>query len=282
MPKKFHSRQELEEARRKSGYGSEKIRLGKDSQQAFGYCCISLKPAQDPVATPSGHIYSRESILEYLLDKKRQLQAQKRAYAEQEENRKAKALNEEKRQHQEEVNNFIKSNKSFDGGRDAKRKLNYKEELEERRVKKKVDDRSREEKVSELGKTSYWLSQFTPGAEEKEIEKPPKRPPSPISGKPLKIGDLHSVTFDFAPQNKDQIVCAVSNKVITHQKVVLVKPSERIVLKSVFDEIIQPTMTCPITNEKLQKSDILHLQSGGTAFSQHNSVQASKYRPNLV
>lgn len=80
----------------KAGLGSITQRLGSDSQLPFGYCCLSLQPVRDAVITfvlidffvlniisrPSGHIYEREVILEYLLNKTRELKLQTQAYEE--------------------------------------------------------------------------------------------------------------------------------------------------------------------------------------------------------
>ena len=54
MPQK-HSKNNTDAAvftydeRRKAGYGTTRQRLGTDSHQPFGYCCLSLKPVVDPV-----------------------------------------------------------------------------------------------------------------------------------------------------------------------------------------------------------------------------------------
>ena len=44
-------------------------RTGADAQLPFGWCALSLQPAKDPVCTPSGHVYSRESLLEHMVAK---------------------------------------------------------------------------------------------------------------------------------------------------------------------------------------------------------------------
>lgn len=58
-------------------------RFGTDSQLPFGYCCLSTNPALEPVITPSGHLYEREAILEYLLAKTKELKELERVYEEQ-------------------------------------------------------------------------------------------------------------------------------------------------------------------------------------------------------
>lgn len=113
-------------------WGTQKTRIGTDSQQPFGYCCLTLKPVVDPVVryemkadwkgmvrgmlvgsvdivivpagecwyasgilvfinfppplpppfsgSPSGHVYSREAIVEYLLAKTQELKQQRLVY----------------------------------------------------------------------------------------------------------------------------------------------------------------------------------------------------------
>lgn len=86
----------------KSGTGTLTVRLGTESQLPFGqkmialynvlhqrytelihcigYCGLSLKPAEEAVISPSGHIYSREAILEYLLTKTKEIKDLARAH----------------------------------------------------------------------------------------------------------------------------------------------------------------------------------------------------------
>jgi nitric oxide synthase-interacting protein len=57
----------------KAGVGTQRVRLGTESQLPFGYCGISLQPAVEGVVSPTGRIYSREAILEYLLQKTKEI-----------------------------------------------------------------------------------------------------------------------------------------------------------------------------------------------------------------
>jgi hypothetical protein len=72
----FWTKYEIE----KMGYGTQKKRLGADSQLAFGDCALTLAAAVDPVVSPSGTIYSREAIYKYLLAKTKELKKAKAAY----------------------------------------------------------------------------------------------------------------------------------------------------------------------------------------------------------
>jgi hypothetical protein len=42
-----------------------------------------MHPAEEPVVSPSGHIYSREFILEYLLTKSQELKKQQKIFEDQ-------------------------------------------------------------------------------------------------------------------------------------------------------------------------------------------------------
>ncbi|XP_069630871.1 nitric oxide synthase-interacting protein [Haliaeetus albicilla] len=48
-----------------SGYGTQRVRVGRDAVKDFDCCCLSLQPCRDPVVTPDGFLYEREAILGY-------------------------------------------------------------------------------------------------------------------------------------------------------------------------------------------------------------------------
>ena len=57
-----------------TGYGNLTKRLGSKSALPFGFCSLSLVPTEnDAVASPSGHIYKKEAILEYLLHHRKKI-----------------------------------------------------------------------------------------------------------------------------------------------------------------------------------------------------------------
>ena len=60
--------------------GTLRQRIGVESQLPFGYCSLSLQPVIEAVVSPSGRLYSRESILEYLLSKTKDLKQSAKAH----------------------------------------------------------------------------------------------------------------------------------------------------------------------------------------------------------
>ena len=53
-------------------------------------------------------------------------------------------------------------------------------------------------------------------------------------------------------------------------------------LKSVFNDLAKPTMTCPITGKKFKDKDVLDLIKGKSGFAASGDVVARKYNPTLT
>jgi len=158
-----------------------------------------------------------------------------------------------------------------------------------------------------LAHVSFWLTTSQPqhtkgGASkdgdfdyEKEIgalpPAPPERPPSPMSGEPLKLKQLiplHLVregAEDGQAKSKDitgRILCAVSHKTITTQPTIVITKTGQVMLKSVYTELAKPDMTCPITGKKFKEKDVLELIKGKSGFAASGDVVARKYNPTLT
>lgn len=237
-----------------SEYGTTEVRLSTDSQLNFGDCALSVTPATDPVATPSGHVYSREAIVEYLLSKTNDIKTAKQNY---------QAYLDKQRAQEEEETEEAQSQAivAFEGKQKATQ------------VKKRDRETS-----NPLASTSYWLSEFQPEHKDEVPEPPPDRPSSPFSGEPLRLKDLQSLSFERSPDGK--VLCAVSHKTISTQPVVAM--NEHVVLEEVFDSLVKDTMICPITGKKLKKKNIRKLQKGKSGFASSGPVVAKKYRPTIT
>jgi nitric oxide synthase-interacting protein len=134
----------------------------------------------------------------------------------------------------------------------------------------------------QLSRTSYWVPQFAPGHIAEKIAEPPKRPPSPTTGEGLRMKDLFAVNLIVDPDTAGTLdkkyQCAVTQKQITFQDAVLLKkPANAVVLASVYRDLVAPTMTCPITGQKLKPKDVVRLVKAGSSFAAAGSVKAEKY-----
>lgn len=274
--------------KKKANTGTITQRLGTDSQLPFGYCCLSVTPVEDAVISPSGHMYEREAILEYLLKKTKDLKKQAKLFEKQQ----AQLRDDEEKKMREEgdseLNKFVDSAEGV--ATLVKRKSSEIESnnsyMESR--KRVIDDTSRDKKIKDLRQVAPWIPQFTPEAEASAIKAPPKRPPSPMTGRPLKTSDLIPIQMtresggDAGSSGAVKFMCPVSRKTITSQKVIAIKNTHQIMLESVAKELAYPTMTCPVTGTKFREADIIPLSQSASGFASTGAVEAKKYRPALA
>jgi nitric oxide synthase-interacting protein len=268
-----------------AGIGSLKQRLGTDSQLPFGYCPLSLTPIEDAVVTPSGRIYSREAILEYLLNKTKELKQQSKA---REEQQAEKALAEEK----VEIESQAKKRDDFvasQGVGDIVKRQNTEKEAASSYMnsrKRTIDDTDTSTKLEQLRQVSPWIVQFTPEAAAAEIKEPPKRPPSPFSGRPLRTKDLMPVDLvketdgdSKGSAGTKRFICPVSRKTITNQKCIFLKNTGCLMLESAAEHLAYPSMTCPLTGKPFKSSDAVEIVAAASAFASSGQVEAKRYRP---
>ncbi|OQS02549.1 nitric oxide synthase-interacting protein [Thraustotheca clavata] len=263
-----------------AGHGTLKRRFGKDAQLAFGSCSLCLKPIlekMEPLASPSGFLYCKGCIYANLLTQKQQIKQNLEAYKAQEEEKMAK----------EDVEKLNAERAKLETSLTGATPVPFKKSAEERAIlqlKSKVDLETIEEKSHELKRTSFWVPGFTPTAEVK-MAKPDELTRDPMSNKPMKLKHLMPVQLkrsEKETKGESFVMCAVSNKAITHQLPVLLRPSGQVIMESCLKEMVLPTMTCPISGLKLRTKDIIHLQAGGTSYSAHSQVEAKKYRPSMT
>ena len=140
-----------------------KQRLGQDSQLPFGYCALSLKPAVHPVASPSGHIYSKEAIYEYLITAKEKLAKERKLYEEQMERLEAEKRAALEKEKHAEIEGFVKTQEGLavSVSQGKKRKAAEGNQVLER-LAKRIDVKSKQEKEADLKFSSYWM--YTPEA----------------------------------------------------------------------------------------------------------------------
>mmetsp|Transcript_15028 Transcript_15028/g.42442 ORF Transcript_15028/g.42442 Transcript_15028/m.42442 type:complete len:268 (-) Transcript_15028:244-1047(-) len=255
LPLTHHERAEYSK-----GYGTQTQRLSVDAQYKFGNCVLSISPAEDqPVATPSGNVYERPAILEYLLVKTREVK---------------------KAQDNHEKYKARQAKATVD--KDAEAKRAAVEAFEESQTKA-ISKKRKVEASNPLARTSYWLSEFQPETDQGNEQKtpPPERPPSPFSQNPLRRKDL--VPIELKRNDAKQVLCSVSDKVISTQQAVALIPKSgnaaQVMLKSVYDDLGKEK-TCPVTGEKVKK--VLKLRKGGSSFAASGTVEAKVYTPTMT
>lgn len=269
-PLTYSERQKLKD------YGTQRARLTTESQLKFGQCCLTLELAKDPVVTPSGHIYSREAIVSYLLTKNQELAKQREGYEESLLQEEETLKLEEAKQFSKKVETFVKRAEGTIKEASSEHESNLKD-----RVGKRIDLESNNAKKASLKRSSYWLSQYAPEHVEEKIKAPPKRPASPMTGQPLRLKDLIPLDCKVDESGK-QFLCSVSSKSLSTQEVVCIKKTKQIMLRSVYNDLAKPSMICPVTGKKFKEKDVLLLKKAASGFAASGEVEAKKYRHTLT
>lgn len=255
--------------------GTKKKRAGVDSQTPFGYCALSLHPAVNPVASPSGHIYSKEVIYKYLLNKTEELKKQRVLYEAQRETDVAKYIAPTTIETNKRISDFIadqekmctSAKKSIELNQDIRLKpMNQKrvartteEKQAEINARKRLrrtepDKRTKKQKLDELAKSSFWLPEFAPPAKEDRVAKPPKYPESPFSGRPLRVKDLKPVTL-VLDEDKNSASLRESSNEPDKQK-----PQKDTALSKV------PKYLCSVSQKQINWQNVILLKNTGAVI----------------
>ncbi|XP_038116081.1 nitric oxide synthase-interacting protein homolog [Culex quinquefasciatus] len=266
-----------------SGFGTSSRRLGKDSVKSFDCCSLTLQPCHNPVITKDGYLFDKEAILTYIITKKK------------EHTRKMKEYERQVKQDEEEQNEKLNA--------ENKKKLDKFISTEKNIISTKVANPADEipstsgaiSNVS-LGKRkelpSFWVPSQTPAAKIARIEKPDGKIYCPISNKPLKAKDLIDVKFTLVKDASDKksliakenrYMCAVTHDILNNSvPCAVLKTTGDVVTMECVEKLIKKDMIHPLSNEKLEESDIIPLERGGTGFAITNdNLQAKEERPAL-
>ena len=240
LPMTHHERSRLED--RGSGRLAEHYQLG--------LCGIGLTTLADDAAvcSPSGHLYDKQAMLEYLITQKQILQEQRDAYDKQQEDLEKQQSAAETKAHNAKVEQFTQAQSVL---KDKKRK------------------RADVEAQKDLQRTSYWLAEAQPSTDlaEAALAPPPERPLSPYSQQPLQRSNLWPVRL---VRVDDTVVCAVSHQPIRTRASRVYwtdkKQPGTVVLQSVWDDVLKGR--CPETSQKIRHSRVL--QGSGKSMAKES------------
>lgn len=245
-----------------SGYGSTKIRLGKDSIKEFDCCCLSLQPCAHPVVTIDGYLYDKENVLKYIISRKNAIRKQMREFGKQ-------ALNMQREKEEEK--------------RVEKAELIEKFFNQTSVVKKNTQT----DKDTKTVLPSFWIPSLTPHSKPTRVKKPDEKVRCPMSGQPLKFKDLIEVKFTPIQDGKsgsvisktNRYVCPVTNDILGNSvPCAVLRTSGSVVTMECVEKIIRKDMLDPINGDKLREKDIIMLKRGATGFAGSGiNLEAEKY-----
>uniref|UniRef100_A0A914H8F2 Nitric oxide synthase-interacting protein homolog n=1 Tax=Globodera rostochiensis TaxID=31243 RepID=A0A914H8F2_GLORO len=304
----YHERRKDAQA---SGYGTLHERLGKDSMKPFDCCSLSLQPCREPLISPQGFIFERESILNYILDQKQAYKRKLKIWEQQRrtENEKKEAV---LRREEDQMKAKFASLEAAPvpwktevppatpaGARLLKRTsaaLDDNLAGPSGAKARRSDDAYEPESVSNMAGhrakewRSFWVPELSTSAEPDRIEKPSSKMLCPISGEELKLKELLPVKFTpidsrmpFAKlvAQPNRYKCPITHDELTNtSRCVYLKTSNCVVSWQCMD-VIRKDMVDPLSGKRLTEPDIIELQRGGTGYAATNKLDAKLIRPQL-
>ena len=258
--------------RRAMGHGTVRQRLGRESLGDFDHCQLSQAPAQDPVCTPSGHLYDREAVLRYILARKKANRQALAAWQAEQGARGVEASSKEAERAAAELREFARANGGSGAG------------------PARAAEGARGEARS--AHTSHWIPAKTPEGAAEVGARPPQDVRCPVSGKRLRVKDLIAVRFTRAedaegvqvapgrhrPGGGGRYMDPLTRETLTNRDTLVVLRTTGDVLKrSTYERAVKPDGV--YNGKKVAERDVISLQKGGTGFAAHDgdALEASKH-----
>jgi nitric oxide synthase-interacting protein len=270
----YHERKAL-------GFGTARERLGKDSLGNYYDCRLTLSPAVDPVACPSGFIFSREAIIENLLAQKKENKRKLALWEQSQATQERKAAERDAVEKEASLLAFDRRNHA--GASDAlatQLRDAVTEEAEALMADKHATtsvQNIKDNEARKVGMKSFWVP--SQGKESAEVvEKPDGNTKCPASGKKIKLKDLIPVKFTPVPGGEPgEYMDPVTRDPLTNaSKLILLKPTGDVVLEATWKKCIKPDGNWQ--GVAVSADDVFELKGGGTGFAEHDGdVEAKKF-----
>ncbi|CAN8178558.1 unnamed protein product [Coccothraustes coccothraustes] len=234
-----------------SGYGTQRVRVGRDAIKDFDCCCLSLQPCRDPVVTPEGFLYEREAIVGYLLHQKTKIARQTKAWERQQAERRRQREQQRGEGAAQALRGFLEAETPLGKGAETPGSgALWVPVPQERGVRCPMSGRRL--RLAQLVSVRFTPAQ--PG---------------------LSPGQL------LAREPSDRYVCALTGDPLGNATpCAVLRPSGSVVTLAAVQRLVRPHMRDPLSGAELSDSDVIELQRGGTGFAGAGvSLEAKKSRP---
>lgn len=285
------------------GWGTQTATLDSDSMKDIDACSLTLQPCKEPVVTPRGVLYDRGAAIEYILARKKEIEAATKAYDAQEAAEAEEAAQLAAGARDSRIAEFVAQQEGLsqadlraraassgsgrsagDGGASS------------RFVTGATMGRSLvADKGVHAADTSFWVATNTPGAKRK-LDKPDSIVRCPVTGDPLKMNKMTAVVFTKADESdtadelagksaKERYICPLTKKALTNTNpATVLRPSGIVVSSACIADFIRKDMLDPFTDPPapLREKDIIPLRVEGTGFAARTEERALKVQKSEV
>ena len=273
------------------GWGTQSATLDSDSMKDLDACSLSLQPCREPVVTPSGVLYDKGVLLEYILGRKKEIERATKAYEAQEANEASDAAATAAAAEETRISDFVARQQGLSkapsgGGSSGSGGSSS-------GLRGVVGASMGRSLVADSGvhaaDTSFWVASNTPGAKRK-LEKPDSVVRCPVTGEPLKLKHLTPITFTPADEGvpaaelagkaaRERYICPLTKKAISNvNPATVLRPSGMVVSSQCVKDFIKKDMRDPFTDPPaaLKDKDIIPLRIEGTGFAARTEERALK------
>mmetsp|Transcript_13305 Transcript_13305/g.14701 ORF Transcript_13305/g.14701 Transcript_13305/m.14701 type:complete len:307 (+) Transcript_13305:26-946(+) len=281
------------ERQRIGHWGTQKTKLGEDSQRRFEQCFICLHKAEKPACCPDGHIFCRECAIENLVNQRKEKERDLEAWTAQEELKVRDKAEEIKRNEEKRKSDFVKAQKDVST---AILKADYTAPIDDQddvaKTHKFMKEYHAAKKVvsntttKELLQESFWVPDTTPNADASKVNKPDVKVllcPSVVGLKvtgtnsklhTLKLKDLVNLKLE-EDDGSEGFACYVCKKKLKHQKVGALRKCGHVMCHDCIVKYCITQKSCYVCEKPCKEKHIIKLKSGGSGFSSHNQVETS-------
>lgn len=263
-----------------SGYGTQAMRLGKDSMSDFDCCALTLQPCRDPVVTPDGVLFDKEAILEYVIRQKKDIARQMKLYEKQKQKSQTEMEELGAAEDRSKMEKFLQKEKTITSQPHNPFKT----------VPESGPSISNMNESKNKTLPSFWIPSLTPEAKPITVKKPDSHVRCPVTGNVLKIKNLIPVKFTpiVDPDDKSALIvkqnrymCAVTHDVLGNTvPAAVLRTSNSVVTVECVEKLLKKDMIDPIDGKKMTEKDIIYLQMGGTGYASTNvKLEATFQKP---
>lgn len=258
---------------RDHGWGSQQRTVDGDSMKDLDACSLSLQPCVHPVVTPNGVIYDKQVIIEFIISKKKELERAMRDWERQEAGEASAAATAEQEAHEARIEEFVAQQEGLSQADMQKRLEKSGGKVTASTMGRKIVGDDHGKHASDM---NFWVPTATPEAKVK-VDKPDTTVRCPITGEPLRLKQLHAITFTPADgedvlgkKSKDRYICPLSKKGLSNvNPATVLRPSGMVVASSCVKDFIKKEMLDPFTDPpcRLKEKDIIPLRVEGTGYA---------------
>lgn len=233
---------------REWGWGSETRTLDSDSMKDIDACSLSLQPCASPMVSPSGVLYDKQVLIEYILARKKEIEREQKAWEAQQANETNEAHAAATAANEKRIEEFVAQQEGLSqadlrarsAGNIGATSVSAGSSSGGSKVGVVSAASMGRTLVADQGKhaadTSFWVVSNTPEAKER-LAKPDSVVRCPISGEALKLKAMTAVIFTPADEGSsidelvaksanERYICPLSKKALSNiNPVTVLRPS---------------------------------------------------------